>query len=137
MRSKACSAITTPKPEWALSPYVVAGLGYLGVDSDSGQRDDRPTGTLGLGVNWRFGYSPWSARAEYRWRNAYDSDGSLTDRLAMIGITYSFGGPLPLPDPEPYVAPAPAPESDSDGDGVVDRLGLPGRRGYGRRDRSR
>jgi OOP family OmpA-OmpF porin len=124
------NVIMTPKPQWDFSPYVVAGLGYLGVDSASGLSDDRPTGTIGVGFNWRFGYSPWSARGEYRWRNAYDSAGTLTDRLAMVGITFAFGGPLPMPAPEPYVAPAPAPESDSDGDGVVDRFDdCPGTRG--------
>jgi OOP family OmpA-OmpF porin len=117
------NVVMFPKPEWAFSPYVVAGLGYLGVETASGANDDRPTGTLGLGFNWQFGESRWSARGEYRWRNAWDSDGSLTDRIGILGVSFAFGSPgALLPDPEPYVAPAPVPESDSDADGIVDRL---------------
>ena len=111
-----------PKPDWAFSPYVIAGVGYLGVEREGGSSEHRPTGTLGAGFNLRFGQSRWSASGEYRWRNAWDGDGTWNDRLASIGISFAFGGAAPLPDPEPYVAPAPAPESDSDRDGVVDRL---------------
>jgi OOP family OmpA-OmpF porin len=92
------------------------------------------TATGGLGLKVRFGDSPWSLRAEWRLRHAFDSDNSLTDQVGSIGIQYNFGGGSAAPmvaasEPEPdtgagIVAAAPA---DSDGDGVAnDRDQCPG-----------
>ncbi len=143
------NAIGNLAPEWAFSPYVIAGVGYL--NSQTGTPDparqfqclyttclggeNRMTGTLGLGFNWKFGDSPWSLRGEYRWRNAWDSGGSLTDRLTTVGFQYSFGRKsiLPIPGAAPETTSVPMLESDSDGDGVGDsqdacprtRAGLP------------
>ena len=130
-------------PDSLFSPYVIGGLGYLRADVGTPDFGGLPpadstasnaTATGGLGLKVRFGDSPWSLRAEWRLRHAFDSDNSLTDQVGSIGIQYNFGGGSAAPmvaasEPEPdtgagIVAAAPA---DSDGDGVAnDRDQCPG-----------
>lgn len=123
-------------PDSLFSPYVIGGIGYLRADvgtpdfggsPPAGSTANNATATGGLGLKIRFGDSPWSLRAEWRARHAFDSDNSLTDQIGTLGIQYNFGGRSAAPmvaasEPEPdtgagVVAAAPA---DSDGDGVAD-----------------
>jgi len=129
-------------PDSLFSPYVIGGIGYLRADvgtpdfgglppADSTANNATATGGLGLKIN--FGDSPWSLRAEWRLRHAFDSDDSLTDQVGSLGIQYSFGGGSettmaaasePEPDAGLVVPVAPV---DSDGDGVAnDRDQCPG-----------
>jgi OOP family OmpA-OmpF porin len=129
-------------PDSLFSPYVIGGLGYLRADVGTPDFGGLPpadstasnaTATGGLGLKIRFGDSPWSLRAEWRVRHAFDSDNSLTDQVGSLGIQYNFGGSgaqvmaaaaEPEPDTGPGVVAAPA---DSDGDGVPnDRDQCPG-----------
>lgn len=115
-------------PDSRFSPYAIGGLGYLRADVGTPSFGGLPpadttannlTATAGLGLKIRFGDSPWSLRTEWRLRYAFDSDDSLTDQIASVGIQYSFGGsdaPAVVSEPEPVA------EQDSDGDGVVDSL---------------
>ena len=93
----------------AFSPYVMGGVGYLGTSTDNGVDENRASGTVGLGVLWRLGQSSVSIRAEYRARLAYEDQNNLTDRIATLGLQFSFGARTTT------VA-----DSDSDEDGVID-----------------
>ena len=129
-------------PDSMFSPYVIGGIGYLRADvgtpdfgglppADSTASNATATGGLGLKIN--FGDSPWSLRAEWRLRHAFDSDDSLTDQIGSLGIQYSFGGGsdatmAAASEPEPDArAVVPVVPLDSDGDGVAnDRDQCPG-----------
>ena len=133
-------------PEGSFSPYLVFGAGYLGTRTASGSDETRPSGSAGLGFAWKPGRSAFSIRGDYRFRLAWKEDSSFTDRVAMLGLQYAFGGrsgpPVvdtdndndgvqnaydQCPDTEPGVA---VDETgcemlvDSDGDGVMDRKDL-------------
>lgn len=95
-------------PDGSFFPYLVLGAGYLGTKTDSGSEENRPSGSAGLGFEWRLGRSAFSIRGDYRFRLAWEKDNSLTDRVATLGLQYTFGG---------RSAP---PLVDSDGDGVQD-----------------
>ena len=95
-------------PEGSFSPYLIFGAGYLGTKTDSGTEENRPSGNAGLGFEWKLGSSAFSIRGDYRFRLAWEKDNSLTDRIATLGLQYSFGG-----------SSAP-PIIDSDNDGVQD-----------------
>ena len=56
----------------ALSPYLLAGIGYLGTDFANGGEENRPAGNLGIGIIWALGDGVVSLRAEYRARYAYE-----------------------------------------------------------------
>lgn len=127
-------------PDSLFSPYVIGGIGYLRADVGTPDFGGSPpadstasnaTATGGLGMKLRFGDSPWSLRAEWRVRHAFDSDNSLTDQIGSLGIQYDFGGRSAAPvvaaaEPEPDTGVVAAP-ADSDGDGVPnDRDQCPG-----------
>jgi OOP family OmpA-OmpF porin len=117
------------RPESLFSPYVIGGLGYLRADAGlpdfggiptAGTTSSSATATAGLGMQLDLGDSPWSLRAEWRLRHAFDSSG-LTDQIGTIGIQYSFGGggsdravPVAVSEPKSVAY------SDSDHDGVSD-----------------
>ncbi len=79
-------------PEGNFSPYLVVGAGYLGTKTASGSEANRPAGGAGLGFDWKLGSSAFSIRGDYRFRLAWEKDSSLTDRIATLGLQYSFGG---------------------------------------------
>ena len=99
----------------AFAPYVMFGIGYLGVDYETSGDENRATGSLGLGFNWRMGQSNFSIRGEYRARLAYEKNDNLLDNISMIGVQFNFGGDKPEP--------AGPLNTDSDGDGVSERDG--------------
>lgn len=130
-------------PDSLFSPYVIGGIGYLRADVGTPDFGGSPpfnstasnaTATGGLGLKIDFGDSPWSLRAEWRLRHAFDSDNSLTDQIGSLGFQYNFGGGTAatmaaVSEPEPAAGPAvvPAAPMDSDGDGVPnDRDQCPG-----------
>lgn len=96
-------------PEFVISPYALAGLGYLDTETTTGITDNRATANLGLGFRLRFGDSRVSLRGEYRARIAMHDNGNLTDRIGTLGVEFRFG----------YV-PRPVISVDGDGDGVPD-----------------
>ena len=135
------NAIGNLLPDSMLSPYILGGLGYLRADVGepdfgglplAGTTASNATATAGLGLQLKFGDSPWSMRAEWRLRRTLDSDDALTDQIGSIGVQYSFGGgasraaavaPVePVPDAATVPEPEPVPEviPDSDGDGITD-----------------
>jgi OOP family OmpA-OmpF porin len=129
-------------PDSLFSPYVIGGVGYLRADvglPDFGgsppadSTANNATATGGLGLKIRFGDSPWSLRTEWRMRHAFDSDNSLTDHIASIGIQYNFGGGSAAPmaaaaaEPDTDRGAVIAAPVDSDSDGVPnDRDQCPG-----------
>jgi OOP family OmpA-OmpF porin len=109
--------------DWAFSPYVVVGVGFLKVDGEEGPLYNWDTGvgsgataSFGLGFKWRMGDSKLSIRGEYRGRNAFSSgrDGNLLDTQATIGVQYDFGARASS------VTVAVDETTDTDGDGVLD-----------------
>jgi len=101
------------------APYVLAGVGYLGVKADDGEfnwetGDNAATASVGLGLKWRLGQSDFSIRAEHRARFAFD-DTTYMDQLTTIGIQYAFGSK----SPDPGISSSDKPD-DTDGDGVLD-----------------
>ena len=109
------SLLVFPNRDWVFKPYVLFGIGYLGVDHDPGGTSNRPTVSGGLGFIWRMGQSNTSIRAEYRARLAYAKDNNLGDNLWSLGVQVGFGGTPPVPAPLPMI-----PRADADGDGVAD-----------------
>jgi len=122
------NAIRKFRPDSLFSPYAIGGLGYLRADAGlpdfggvptGGSTSSSVTATAGLGLQVNFSDSPWSLRAEYRLRHAFDSTG-LTDQIASLGIQYSFGGGSDSSIPAAASAPEPVAYQDSDQDGVTD-----------------
>jgi OOP family OmpA-OmpF porin len=101
--------ISDLNPDGAFSPYLVFGAGYLGTKTDSGNEENRPSASAGLGFAWRPAASAFSIRGDYRFRLAWERDNSFTDRIATLGFLYTFGGRSKVP-----------PVIDTDGDGVQD-----------------
>jgi OOP family OmpA-OmpF porin len=101
------SVLARAAPGFWVSPYLLAGLGYLDTETTTGVTDNRGTMSLGLGFRLRFGDSRIALRGEYRARLAYKGSEHLTDRLGLLGIEVRFGG-----GPEPII--------DLDADGVND-----------------
>ena len=97
------------------APYVMVGVGYLGVNYNVAGNENRATGSLGVGFKWRMGQSNFSIRGEYRARLAYEKDNNLVDRLTTLGVQYNFGGRRPDPGVPPTNI-----NIDTDGDGVLD-----------------
>ena len=95
-----------------LSPYLLFGVGYLGTSTDGGGDENRPSGTLGVGLIWALGNSPVSIRAEYRTRLAWESGNNLTDTIGSVGLQYAFGTGKGTTRKQSGF--------DSDGDGVID-----------------
>ncbi len=102
--------------DWAFSPYLLVGVGYLPVNLKNAGNDNNLSATAGLGFNWRMGGSQFSIRSEARTRIAFDrdarwtGDGNLTDYIISVGLQYNFG----------KTAKISTPDADSDGDGVLD-----------------
>lgn len=122
------NAIRKFRPDDMFSPYAIGGIGYLKADAGlpdfggvptGGSSSSSVTATAGLGLQVNFSDSPWSLRAEYRLRHAFDSTG-LTDQIASIGIQYSFGGRSEPTITAAASAPEPIVYQDSDQDGVTD-----------------
>jgi OOP family OmpA-OmpF porin len=131
-------------PDGSFSPYLVFGAGYLGTRTASGSDENRPSGSAGLGFSWKLGDSAFSIRGDYRFRLAWEKDNSLTDRIATLGLQYSFGrraappvvdtdkdGIQDLYDQCPHSEAGVVVDDtgceifvDSDGDGVMDRKDL-------------
>lgn len=130
-------------PDSLFSPYVIGGLGFLRADvgepdfgglPPAGTTESSATATAGLGLQVKFGDSPWSLRAEWRLRRTLDSDDTLTDQVGSIGVQYSFGGGAERSAPASIVPAEPAREAetprdaesvpdvipDTDGDGILD-----------------
>ena len=130
-------------PDSLFSPYVIGGLGFLRADvgepdfgglPPAGTTENTATATAGLGLQLKFGDSPWSLRTEWRMRHTLESDNALTDRIATIGVQYSFGGGAERAAPASIVPAEPAPDAeaaqeaaaaamepaDTDGDGIAD-----------------
>ena len=97
------------------APYVMLGIGYLGVNYNVAGDENRTTGSLGLGFKWRMGQSNFSLRGEYRARIAWEKDNNLTDTITTLGVQYNFGGR----SRDPGVPPTSI-TIDTDGDGVLD-----------------
>lgn len=114
------NVITSFNTQGNFSPYLIAGAGYLGTETELGTSDNGPSGTAGLGMKVRFGDSPWSLRAEWRMRHAFGGDNSYTDQLGSIGVRYAFGGASESVTASAFTGSEATTESDSDGDGVVD-----------------
>ena len=97
-----------------LSPYLLAGFGFL--NESSQLFPDGRTGfrNIGAGIDWGFGDGPWGLRLEYRVRNSGGSNDDHTDQITSLGLSYAFGKKS-TPKPVPVAA-----DPDSDGDGVPD-----------------
>ena len=95
-------------PDASLSPYIIMGLGYLGTETASGSEENRPSGTMGVGVKWDLGDTRFSIRSEYRARLAWEKDSNFLDQIVSLGVQVAFGRATP------------APVMDGDLDGVLD-----------------
>jgi OOP family OmpA-OmpF porin len=122
------NAIRKFRPDSLFTPYAIGGLGYLRADAGlpdfggvpaAGSTSSSVTATAGLGLQVNFSDSPWSLRAEYRLRHAFDSTG-LTDQVASLGIQYSFGGGSDSSITAAAIVPEPVVYQDSDKDGVTE-----------------
>ena len=91
-----------------ISPYLLAGVGYLGTDLDNAGEENRPTAIYGIGFTWALGDGSVSIRAEHRARVALESNFNLTDRISSLGLQFSIGGRTKS-------------VFDGDGDGIPDR----------------
>jgi OOP family OmpA-OmpF porin len=94
-------------PDRKFSPFILAGIGYLGTTTTTGSDENRPSAALGLGFKWDLGDSRFAIRAEYKARLAWERNYNFLDRITTLGVQYTFGRRQP-------------PSFDSDGDGVMD-----------------
>jgi len=94
------------------APYLLVGIGYLGVSYSTGGDENRPSATLGAGFKWKMGQSRISIRGEYRTRLAWEQGNNFNDNIASLGVQFNFGGQKSEP--------ASQGDTDSDGDGVLD-----------------
>lgn len=94
------------------APYFLVGIGYLGAKIEGAGDENRPTGTVGVGVIWRLGNSAVSIRAEQRARLAWEQGDNLTDLISTIGLQFSFGATKSAGKAKTGF--------DSDNDGVID-----------------
>ena len=109
------------------APYILLGVGYLGVDADEGPQyvrntgsDNRPTASVGLGFKWHMGQSNYSIRGEYqRPVLAFGDPSDLNDQLLTLGVQYNFGG---VSDSSIPVVAASAPDPDAYQDSDQDRI---------------
>jgi len=112
-----------------LVPYAAAGIGGVHFDpAADGDKDAAFLVDYGVGARYFF-TDNLAARVDLR--QPIFSDGSESNFMATVGVSYFFGfakppvkvaEAAPAPEPIKVVAPAPAPvkPADSDGDGVVD-----------------
>lgn len=107
-------------------PYLLVGVGYLGVGADDGPQfvgvagDGGATTSIGLGFKWRMGQSKYSLRLEQRARFVFDTS-NVMDQLTTIGLQYDFGWRLPKAEPETQSIFRDI-DTDSDNDHVGDRI---------------
>lgn len=94
------------------APYFLVGIGYLGAKIEGAGDENRPTGTVGVGVIWRLGNSAVSIRAEQSARLAWEQGDNLTDLISTIGLQFSFGATKSTGKKKTGF--------DSDSDGVID-----------------
>lgn len=99
-------------PNSNLSPYLLGGVGMMGTDGRTVDKEDSALATAGLGLMYRFGNSPVSLRLEYRARFEIFNTLTFDDQITALGLQYSFGR-------KKATAPAPV-DPDSDKDGVPD-----------------
>ena len=116
--------LVSASPDSILSPYVIAGVGMMGTDSEVMDAENSALATLGVGLMVRFGDSPVSLRLEHRVRSEFANTLTHDDRLTSLGLQIAFGrGEANLPSP-PVER-----DGDEDGDGVPDsRDACPGTR---------
>jgi OmpA-OmpF porin, OOP family len=116
--------------ENSISPYLLGGIGYQSDNYEGLEREDNVALAVGVGLMWDLWQSENGARLiqlrpEVRGRWDLQSDDTLFDTLAQVGVAFGWGPARPAPaaaEPPPPPPPPPAPEKcvDSDGDGVCD-----------------
>jgi OOP family OmpA-OmpF porin len=99
----------------AFSPYVMAGIGYLGIDYSLAGEENRPSASIGIGFTYDIGQTNFKIRSEARARLAYEEDYNFVDYLVNVGVQYNFGGSKSIETPENTNT-----NIDTDGDGVLD-----------------
>ena len=104
------NVLSNLNPGGRFSPYILAGFGYLGTETNLGSEENRPSATAGFGFSWDVGRSAFAIRGEYRARFALEENNNFTDWITTLGVQYSFG----------HKRTAPPPVSDTDQDGVPD-----------------
>jgi OOP family OmpA-OmpF porin len=100
----------------SFSPFLLAGVGAVNIDPDSGGDDTEFEAQAGPGFLWDLGTERLALRGEALGRYA-DSE---TDLLVRLGLQFAFGGEKE--DPAPAPAAVVAAPIDSDGDGVTDDI---------------
>lgn len=112
-----------------LVPYLVAGLGGIYSDPDSGAERDHLLFNYGVGLKYFILDDLIALRADVR--HLLDFPEPDNNLQYSAGLVFQLGKPAPaaqpveavVPQPKPVPAPAPAPAPlDSDGDGVIDKL---------------
>ena len=94
-----------------LTPFIVAGIGNMDLDTEGSENDDETSYNAGLGVKHDL-TNQLSIRTEARM--FYGNDSNNKDTLLNVGLVYLFGGSSSSNNGEVTS------KYDSDGDGVMD-----------------
>ncbi len=94
-----------------LTPFIVAGIGNMDLDTEGSENDDETSYNAGLGVKHDL-TNQLSIRTEARM--FYGNDSNNKDTLLNVGLVYLFGGSSSSNTTEVTS------KYDSDGDGVMD-----------------
>jgi len=114
-------------PQGKLVPYLVAGIGGIYSDPDSGAQKEHFLFNYGAGLKYFILDDLIALRADVR--HLVDFPEPDNNLQYSAGLLFQLGKPAPKPEPvkaepiqpKPEPVPAPAP-LDSDGDGVIDDL---------------
>jgi len=112
-------------PTKKLVPYIVAGLGGIYSDPDSGAERDHLLFNYGLGLKYFILDDLIALRADVR--HLLDFPEPDNNLQYSAGLIFQLGKPAPAAEPVKVVEPVPAPMPtpaplDSDGDGVIDKM---------------
>jgi OOP family OmpA-OmpF porin len=111
--------------DWAMRPYLAAGLGSLSHRNVSDESNDLSV-SVGGGFQGQFSKHV-HGRVQLIYRHdsdngTYVDEDSYGDWILSVGLGFDFGGKEPPPPPppaEPPPPPPPPPNPDLDGDGVL------------------
>lgn len=108
-------------PTQKLVPYIVAGLGGIYSNPDSGAERDHFLFNYGLGLKYFILDDLIALRADVR--HLLDFPEPDNNLQYSAGLVFQLGKPAPAAEPVEIVAPKPVPAPlDSDGDGVIDKM---------------
>lgn len=78
-----------------ISPYLLAGFGYIDKERDVGDDEQNTAASFAFGLLTDLGRDPggMAVRTELRWRLDFEDDNTEQDVIVNIGLQIPFGSP--------------------------------------------